>query len=61
MMTNKFNELKTLLESVESDYNKFNEKGNKAAGVRVRKVMQDIKKLAQDIRVEVSQKKKETE
>lgn len=60
-MTNKFNELKTLLESVESDYNKFNEKGNKAAGVRVRKVMQDIKKLAQDIRVEVSQKKKETE
>jgi hypothetical protein len=55
----KFNELKTLIESIETDYNKFIEKGNNSAGVRVRKVMQDIKKLAQDIRVEVSEKRKE--
>jgi hypothetical protein len=59
MSTSKFDQLKSLIESVESDYSKFNEKGNKAAGVRVRKTMQDVKKLAQEIRVEVSEKKKE--
>lgn len=59
MSTTKFQELKSLMESVESDYEKFNEKGVKAAGVRVRKVMQDIKKIAQEIRVEVSNRKKE--
>jgi|LakMenE01Jun11ns_1017448.scaffolds.fasta_scaffold9959639_58 hypothetical protein len=57
MSTTKFNELKNLLEEVESDYTKFNEKGVKAAGVRIRKSMQEIKKIAQEIRVEVSQKK----
>jgi hypothetical protein len=59
MGTNKFEELKSILESVESDYKKFGEKGVKAAGVRIRKAMQDIKKIAQEIRVEVSQKNKE--
>ena len=57
MSTTKFNELKNLLEEVESYYTKFNEKGVKAAGVRIRKSMQEIKKIAQEIRVEVSQKK----
>lgn len=60
MATNKFNELKTLIESIESDYTKFTEKGNKTAGVRVRKVMQDIKSLAQEIRLEISEKRKDT-
>ena len=33
--------------------------GNKSAGTRIRRVMQNIKKLAQEVRVEVqSQKKK---
>ena len=45
MSTTKFNELKNLLEEVESDYTKFNEKGVKAAGVRIRKSMQEIKKI----------------
>ena len=40
------------------DINKFYEKGNSAAGTRVRKSLQDIKKLSQEIRVEVSEKKK---
>lgn len=57
MGTNKFEQLKGLLESVESDYKKFNEKGVKAAGVRIRKVMQEVKKIAQDIRIEISQRK----
>lgn len=59
MGTNKFEQLKSLVESVESDYKKFDEKSVKAAGVRVRKAMQEIKKIAQDIRVEVSQRKNE--
>ena len=31
--------------------------GNKSAGTRVRKYMQSIKKLAQEVRVEVQEKK----
>ncbi len=32
---------------------KFYEKGNKAAGTRVRKGLQDLKKLAQEVRLEI--------
>ena len=32
-------------------------KGNKAAGTRARKGLQDLKKLAQDIRLEIQAKK----
>jgi hypothetical protein len=39
-----------------SDLEKFND-GNKAAGTRVRKNMQDIKNLAQQVRVEVQEMK----
>ena len=54
----KFNDLKNLITSLEADVIKFYEKENAAAGTRVRKGMQDIKKLVQDIRVEVQNKKK---
>lgn len=54
----KFNQLKSLVESMNEDYTKFSEKGNSAAGTRVRKTLQEIKKLAQDMRVEISEKKK---
>lgn len=54
----KFNQLKSLVDSMTEDYAKFFEKGNNAAGTRLRKSLQDIKKLAQEIRVEVSEKKK---
>ena len=54
----KFNQLKSLVESMTDDIVKFYEKGNGAAGTRVRKMLQDIKKLSQEIRVEVSEKKK---
>lgn len=46
--------LQDTLNDVQEDANKFNEKGNKAAGTRVRKYMQTIKALAQDVRVAVS-------
>lgn len=51
----KFNELKELVASIEEDAQKFYEKGNSAAGTRLRKGLQDIKNLSQAIRVSVSE------
>jgi hypothetical protein len=56
-MANMFNKLQDHVASLEDDFNKFYEKGNKAAGTRVRKGMQELKQLAQDIRVDVQDKK----
>ncbi len=53
----RFADLKGFVDGLEDDFNKFYEKGNKAAGTRVRKAMQDLKKQAQDIRVEVQNRK----
>ena len=39
--------------SLEGDFEKFYDKENQAAGTRVRKGMQDLKNLAQEIRIEV--------
>lgn len=47
-------QLQEELNNVQEDATKFAEKGNKAAGTRVRKSMQAIKTLAQDVRVAVS-------
>ncbi|MEZ6317341.1 MAG: hypothetical protein R3B49_01115 [Phycisphaerales bacterium] len=44
--------MQALVESCREDYNKA-KGGNKAAGTRVRKAMQDIKNMAQDIRKEM--------
>ena len=44
-----YEELKTLVAEIETDVNKA-EGGNKAAGTRVRKQMQEIKKAAQKVR-----------
>jgi len=49
----RFEQLKSMIESLESDFEKFYDKGNNAAGTRVRKGMQDMKNLAQEIRLEV--------
>ena len=48
-----FEALKKLVLESEEDFNKFYDKKNQAAGTRVRKAMQDLKTLAQDIRKEV--------
>lgn len=55
-----FNELKETLLALEEDAVKFYDKGNKAAGVRLRKGLQDIKAMAQVIRQDVSSKNKES-
>ena len=53
----KYEQLRNLVSSLEDDFRKFYEKDNKAAGTRIRKGMQDLKTLAQDIRVEVQSMK----
>jgi len=53
----KFSEVKNLIASLEADADKFYNKGNSAAGTRVRKGMQDLKNLAQSIRLEVQESK----
>jgi hypothetical protein len=53
----RFDEVKNLVMSLEGDFDKFYDKQNQAAGTRVRKGMQDLKTLAQDIRAEVQDTK----
>lgn len=53
----KFSKLKELVTGIEVDAEKFYNSGNGAAGTRVRKAMQELKTLAQDIRTEVTEKK----
>lgn len=53
----RLNEVKNLMTGLEEDLVKFYDKGNKAAGTRARKQLQDLKKLAQDIRVEIQNMK----
>lgn len=50
----KFNEIKEILNSVEGDADKFFNKGNKAAGTRLRKAMLQVKDLAHELRKEVT-------
>jgi len=45
-----FDRLKEIVASAEADVIKV-ERGNKAAGTRVRKIMQDVKAAAQAVRV----------
>jgi hypothetical protein len=50
---NRLQELRDLLTTFEKDFVKFYEKGNKSAGTRVRKHMNELKRMAQEIRKEV--------
>ncbi len=58
-MADRFNQLKEFVADLERDFSQFYEKGNKAAGTRLRKGMQELKKMAQDIRVEIQERKSE--
>ena len=55
----RFDELRDLVMSLEGDFQKFYDKENQAAGTRVRKGMQELKNLSQEIRVEVQDIKKQ--
>lgn len=56
-----YNEIVALIEAAREDVDKFFVKGNKSAGTRVRKHMQDLKALAQQLRAEVQDAKKSGE
>jgi len=43
--------------NLKDDFEKFFVKGNKTAGTRIRKVMQEVKKLSQEIRTDVQEYK----
>jgi len=51
-----FDELQNAINDCQADVTKFVE-GNNSAGTRVRKAMQNVKSLAQDVRVEVQDQK----
>jgi len=51
-----YNELQDRINDCQSDVTKFVE-GNNSAGTRVRKAMQVVKALAQEVRVEVQDQK----
>jgi hypothetical protein len=53
----KFTALKQLISSAEKDAEAFYNKGNNAAGTRLRGVMQKLKVAASEIRKEVTEKK----
>ena len=51
-----FDELQDAINDCQTDVTKFVE-GNNSAGTRVRKAMQAVKSLAQDVRIEVQEQK----
>jgi hypothetical protein len=55
--TNRLEQLITILEGTRDDHDKFFGTGNNAAGTRVRKAMQEVKTLAQELRLEVQETK----
>ena len=51
-----YDKLQDTINDCQSDVTKFVE-GNNSAGTRVRKAMQEVKKIAQNIRTEVQEQK----
>lgn len=54
-----FEEIEKIVSEAKKDAENFYSKGNKAAGTRLRKAMQEIKNKAQEVRKEVTEKKSE--
>lgn len=50
-------QVRSLISELEPDMEKFYDKGNKAAGTRARKTLQEIKKVSQEIRLEIQDMK----
>ena len=53
-----YEKIKQLLAAIEEDVIKFSEKGNAAAGTRVRKGLQDVKRACQEMRDAIQEVKK---
>jgi len=54
-----FEKIELLVADTRGDAVKFFQKGNKSAGTRIRKNMQELKKLAQELRILVQNTKNE--
>lgn len=52
-----YTKIQELVENMKKDIDSFYEKGNKSAGTRVRSACQELKKLAQELRVNVQESK----
>ena len=50
---NKYQDLVNAVKELETDFQKFYERGQAAAGTRVRKGLSDLRKLAQEIRKDI--------
>jgi hypothetical protein len=57
VIMNRIEQIRSMIAELEGDMNKFYEKGNKAAGTRARKQLQDLKKVSQEIRLEIQDMK----
>ena len=55
-LNNTFDQLQNAINDCQADVTKFVE-GNNSAGTRIRKAMQAVKSLAQDVRIEVQDQK----
>ena len=55
-LDNLFDDLQNVINDCQTDVTKFVD-GNNSAGTRVRKAMQTVKSLAQEVRIEVQDKK----
>lgn len=54
-----FQKLVQHVQSLEADFQKFYEKGQSAAGTRLRKGLSELKKLSQDVRNEIQKVKED--
>ena len=50
---NRYEDLLQAVRNLQTDFEKFFEKGQAAAGTRVRKGLSDLRKLAQEVRKEI--------
>jgi len=57
LQMSRIEQMKSLIDQLEPDMVKFYDKGNKAAGTRARKTLQEIKKVSQEIRLEIQDMK----
>ncbi len=54
---NKYEELMQAVQNLHTDFEKFYDKGQAAAGTRLRKGLSELRKMAQDVRKDVQEVK----
>jgi hypothetical protein len=57
MSNNRYQEFTKIVESMETDFEKFYDKGVGSAGTRVRKALQELAVLCKDVRKDVTEVK----